>query len=613
MKLPGRSQRASLSLAAGLFVLLGVLATLQYRWLGQVSEAELQRMRASLYTAAAHFADDFDREIARVFISFETNPSSAPDQDTVRLARQYTEWLSTSPYPRLIRDLFVARGQEGHEFELQRFDPASSRLEPVAWPVELDSVRQRMQTQERRWPTWAGGPPRGSLIVPEVPALLVPLSRFSAAAPDEAVPPPRHVVIVGLDLDYIRTALFPALAARYFSSPKGLDEVITVVQRDDSKSPIYRSDTGTASPIGPGDASAELLSLRRVGEFRSVSQDAGPAPQRAAAPEGGPDRFSSPRPADRIAGPPPFPFSRTSARSGHWRLVVTQRSESLEAAVARLRRRNLAVGFGILAVLAASVAMISVSARQAQRLAHQQIEFVAGVTHELNTPLTVIRSAAQNLADGVVAQPGQVRRYGSLIESEGRRLSEMVTRVLEFAGMQSARSAYRLRPVPIEPVLDEALANCRGAMEQNDFRIEKVVPSGLPPVLADPAALARALQNLIENAMKYGAAQRWVQIRAAAAVVRGLPGVAITVEDRGSGISDGDLPHIFEPFYRGKNAIAGAVAGSGLGLSLVKHIVDGHGGLVTVTSNTGATGTSFTLSLRAATGPAAPEPAQTEP
>jgi signal transduction histidine kinase len=238
--------------------------------------------------------------------------------------------------------------------------------------------------------------------------------------------------------------------------------------------------------------------------------------------------------------------------------------------------------------------------QRAQRLARLQIEFVAGVTHELNTPLTAIRSAGQNLAAGVVAEPGQVRRYGNLIESEGRRLSDMVGQALELAGIQSGRRVYHPRPVEVRDVVDGALQDCRWLLQEKSIEVEKDVDRDLPLVLADPSALRRAVQNLVENAIKYGGRAGWIGVRA-----RQAPSgqVEITVSDRGPGIRREDLPHLFKPFFRGRDAAAGGIPGSGLGLSLVNHIAEAHGGRVTVAAGAsgaaGSGGSAFTLSLPA--------------
>ena len=276
--------------------------------------------------------------------------------------------------------------------------------------------------------------------------------------------------------------------------------------------------------------------------------------------------------------------------------MIKHRDGSLEAAVAHVRFHNLGISLGILALLGAAMAMIMVTTQRAQRLARQQIEFVAGVTHELNTPLTAVRSAGQNLADGVVSDPAQVRRYGTLIANEGRRLSDMVAQALEFAGIQSGRRAYHLRPVEVAEIVDDALQDSRWLLQEKGIELEREVEPDLPAVLADAAALRRAVQNLVENAVKHGGAGGWIGVRAR----RAASGqVEITVADRGPGIAAEDLPHLFEPFFRGRNAAVGNIPGSGLGLSLVRHIAESHGGRIAVDTVVGQ-GSAFTLRLPAA-------------
>src|SRR5262249_61362906 len=148
------------------------------------------------------------------------------------------------------------------------------------------------------------------------------------------------------------------------------------------------------------------------------------------------------------------------------------------------------------------------ASRRAQRLATQQMEFVAGVSHELRTPLAVICSAAENLADGVIDSRDQIKRYGGLIRDEGRRLTGMVEQVLEFAGAQSGQKNYELRTTELSQVIEDAITACRLQLAGGDFEIERKIASHLPTVKADAAALSRAIQNLLSNAMKYGGDSR---------------------------------------------------------------------------------------------------------
>jgi signal transduction histidine kinase len=250
---------------------------------------------------------------------------------------------------------------------------------------------------------------------------------------------------------------------------------------------------------------------------------------------------------------------------GAWRITAVHRAGSLDAAVAQLRHRNLLICFGILAVLVASIGIVVVSAARAQRLARQQMEFVSAVSHELRTPLAVICSAGENLADGVVRDPDRLKSYGKVVRDEGRRLTEMIDRALD---------AFE---IPIR---------------ENGFTVERRIPEDVPPVMAEPVSLTRAVHNLISNAIKYAGEERWIGL----SVFTEGQWLKLAVQDRGPGISSADLPHIFEPFYRGRYAVEGQIHGSGLGLSLVKEAVEQHNGQIHVASNPG-TGSTFCISL----------------
>jgi signal transduction histidine kinase len=276
---------------------------------------------------------------------------------------------------------------------------------------------------------------------------------------------------------------------------------------------------------------------------------------------------------------------------GRWRLVLRHKLGSVERAVEAALVRNLAVAFSVLGVLGASVVLIAASARRSRALAEQQMEFVAAVSHELRTPLAVIRSAGENLADGVVSDPPQVKRYGGIVRDEGLRLSEMVEQVLSFAGAD-ARSREQ-EPVDLVSVAERALA-AEGTGIERDFAAE------LPRARGDAAAIERAIRNLIGNARKY-AGEAAIGLRLESRPESSPPSVAIVVWDHGPGIDPEERGRLFEPFFRGKNARDAQMPGSGLGLAVVRRIAESLGGRVDVESVPGR-GAAFTLLLEAAPG-----------
>jgi signal transduction histidine kinase len=394
------------------------------------------------------------------------------------------------------------------------------------------------------------------------------------------------LLFVQLDPAFLREDLFPRLAEAHFG-PLAQSEFEVAVLRRTDRSAVYAS----APRAGTGG--------RRSGEVERTL--------------GGPGGRPGRRPGDHPGGRPPggrpgadVPSDRATREQprppddeGPFLLLARHRGGSLEQAVARVRRNNLALGLGVLFLLGATAVLLAAGAQRARRLARQQMEFVAGVTHELNTPLAAIRSAGQNLADGIVTDPAQVRRYGGLIEKEGGRLTALVAQVLDFAGIEAGGRAYASDPVAVDDVVDAVLRDHRLVLEQAGMAVERDVAPGLPRLAGDAAALRRALANLVANAAKFAASGRWLAVRAAGSADGRR--VVLRVEDRGPGIAREERGRVFEPFHRGAAAESNATPGAGLGLSLVRHVVAAHGGSVRIEGREGG-GTAVVVEL-----PAAPE------
>src|SRR5262249_51351723 len=207
------------------------------------------------------------------------------------------------------------------------------------------------------------------------------------------------------------------------------------------------------------------------------------------------------------------PSSAELNRGSRWQIVVNHRAGSLDAEVTEARNSNLITSFGILSLLAISTIIIIVISRRAQSLARKQMDFVAGVSHEFRTPLAVIHAISENLADGLITDGQQVEQCGLVIRNDVRRLAGMVEQVLELAGAFSGKSLYQFQPVDVPELLEDVLARYP-MFAPDQWSIEKQIEPGLPAVMADPAALASAVRNLIDNAVKYGAAGHWIRIKA---------------------------------------------------------------------------------------------------
>jgi signal transduction histidine kinase len=281
-----------------------------------------------------------------------------------------------------------------------------------------------------------------------------------------------------------------------------------------------------------------------------------------------------------------------SLNDSEWRLGVEHIAGSIDAFIRGERNRNLAIGFGIYLLLLGSIIAIVYSSLRAKAFAQRQIDFVSSVSHEFRTPLAVIYSAGENLADGVTRDEEQVSRYGNLIKGEGRKLSAMVEQILEFAGAQSRKKQHNLADGDVSAAVAKALADSEPLLKEGGFEVEASMAGSLPNAQIDREAIETAVRNLIQNAVKYSNGTRWLKV----STENGGGSIKIIVEDGGIGIAASDRKKIFEPFYRAKDVVDAQIHGNGLGLSLVKEIAEAHGGKVSVESNAGK-GSKFTMSL----------------
>ncbi len=607
MKRPPKESIVTISVATALGAILLVLAVLQYQWSGRISQAERERLESSLRTAMTQFRQEFTREVQRLAQACQLPPASVAARDWQGYAERMDDWIRTAPEAQLVGNVYLWVSGSNSGAQLLRLNRESRRFDQVPWPSSLDRVRERyapiFARPIRSVPEFR---PFAWRMVPDIPLLLSPLVELSAA--DSSPPPNLHLVgllMVEMNLNFLRAEFLPELAQRCFGGVERSAYQVAVISGRDPGTVIYGSDPA----LPPGAFAAPDARVSLLGDPRALF------PRRA----GGPRREAEGPRNEGLSEPqaPPQPGFE-AARQGRlrywplilpvndgqaWELVAKHRQGSLEAATAGLRRRALAVSFGILLLLALSVGMIIAYTRRAQRLAQLQMDFVAGVSHELRTPLAVICSAGDNLADGVVPNStDQVRKYGQLIRKEGRQLAAMVEQILQFAGDRSGLRHYDLRPARVTEAIEAALEKARPVIEMSGFTVERHIEPALPPVRIDIEAFSQALQNLINNAIKYSGDSRWLSLTAAAARTRRGEEVQVIVEDRGMGIAAADLPHIFDPFYRGSAAAAGQIHGTGLGLYTARTAIVAMGGTVRVRSAPGK-GSAFTMHIPAISEP----------
>lgn len=254
------------------------------------------------------------------------------------------------------------------------------------------------------------------------------------------------------------------------------------------------------------------------------------------------------------------------------------------------------IGLVAMVILVATIAGLRYATRQLE-LAHLKSSFVSNVTHELKTPIALIRLAAETLQLRRFSTPAEGDSFLAGIVRETRRLQQLVDNILDFARLEAGQARLRLEPVDLAQLVRETVEDFRPRLEQQGFRLETDLPEGLPPVPGDAAMLQHCVLNLLDNALKYSRERREVKVWAG----ERDGAVAASVSDRGIGIAPADQKHIFEKFVRVETGLVHDVKGAGLGLSLVHQIVRAHGGRVELVSSPGE-GSTFTIVLPRADG-----------
>jgi len=564
-----------------------VLAVLQYVWLGELSRGERVRLQGGLQSSVQRLSQEFNSELSTAVASLRPSSEAIEEAGAPQAyGIQWARWREGAQQPALLRRAGLAV-PKGESLELFLLDDGQEEYAAAPWPKEWEGMRENLlrRLRERR-----GGP-----MVDSNSALLE-VPRFGRSGDGPGPGTEQEWLIVEVDMNFIRTTYLPGLLARHIGT--GIPIHARIHDRFDPAATIFETGPATAHPAGQkAEASAGLLDANRfeMGRFRG-----GPPP-----PEGG-GRKGGKKKSDRAffrGGPPPPPdFNR-----GRWQLDVGYADGSLDTIVERIRWRNLGISAAILGLMLLTAVTLVRFSRQQHQLAELQMNFVAGVSHELRTPLTVIRTAAFNLRGRVAANPAQVERYGSLIQDESEKLTALVEQVLRFSSARAGHAVGERSPVAVEGVIEESLQSRRLGGTGSRITVEKNLEAGLPLVMADELALKHAIQNLLDNAVKYGTENsEWIGVTARRVSDAKGEAVEVKISDRGPGIPAEEQGEIFNAFFRGRRAQQDQIHGTGLGLNLVKKIVEAHDGAIRVESEPGH-GAAFILRI-----PAAPAELQDE-
>ncbi len=277
-----------------------------------------------------------------------------------------------------------------------------------------------------------------------------------------------------------------------------------------------------------------------------------------------------------------------------WQVNVTLVSaEELTAAVARRRSLELALVGSSWLVVIVGLTVVLVAAARERKLSNLKSDFVANVSHELKTPLSLVRMFGELLQSGRVENDEKRQQYLQIIVSESERLGALIENVLDFAKVERGKAAYQFAPASVKDVVSRAVEACRVRAQREKVELLLEQSDDMPAVEIDERAIEIAVINLVDNALKYAPDGQRVVIK-----TQNRKGyVEIRVNDEGPGIPVEDRKRIFDRFERGRGAQAKQIRGSGIGLALVKHIAEAHGGRAYCESAE-PRGSSFVLTIK---------------
>ena len=602
---------------SGMVVLLAVLAFLQYRWTNEATAASEMRIGAELESFMMKWHSDLYGEFSAICTAMQVGPDSGARDTWNDYLERYVEWNNAPLHeslpnvyrnPDLVQSVYIWDTNLDAKAQLFHLNAEKKQIEIAEVPENLRTLLDRLRahstslsTSLRVWQLPQQGDKTSSEMAQvsnspgvatntgwqfdeNVPAIVHPIFQRDVRSLNSQSPVDWMVIV--LDLNALRKRILPDLATRYFGGLDGLDYKVAVVAKGAQPAVIYSSDPG----FGIQDVDRADASLYIFGSPNEAAQGHSKARK---------SRSLRSTEWHNFHGSVWFPVIEYESHPRPWILVIQHRAGPLLNVINGVRQKNLAMSAFLLLLLALTMALLTMAGIRAQKFTKLQMDFVASVSHELRTPLTAIFSAAENIKDGVIHDKSDLADYGSMVMGQSRQLMEYVDRILLFASIRSGKDRYNIRPLQIAEILQRVRKNLASLIIQESCIIEETVAPDLPCVLGDLFAVCGCLENLITNAIKYSGIDRRIRIAASLQPTENGQEVAISIQDRGIGIHSSELKHIFEPFYRSPAATLAQIHGTGLGLSVCKHLAEAMGGRLSVKSEVGA-GSVFTLHLLAA-------------
>lgn len=276
----------------------------------------------------------------------------------------------------------------------------------------------------------------------------------------------------------------------------------------------------------------------------------------------------------------------------NWKAAVGLKNTDLDYLARQSFLHSLGATVLVVVFLLGGLALIVRATDREARLAQAKSNFVANVSHELKTPLALLSLFSEILELGRVKNEDKKIEYYRIIREESRRLNKMIDNILDFSKIEAGRKTYNFVHSDMAEVIENVISSYRYQIKNSGFEVQTNIQPDLPPVLIDSDAMAQAISNLVDNAMKYSREVKQLSIKTETLG----SDLSIEIADHGIGIPRAEQAKVFEKFYRVGNGLVHDVKGSGLGLALVKHIIEAHNGTISVESDVGK-GSRFTILL----------------
>lgn len=524
--------------------LLVMLALNQFQWLQELQKREQKRIQYSMITSAQALTERLQEEILFLpsllhFREEDRNAISAV------LAERYQFWTYYALSPSMIKAIYLV-------------DKSTNAT--MIWNGEAFIASSKEEAELDDY--------RNDVLEVKTPVFLGRDSRFN--------------FICVFDRQIIIDEVIPAIAQQTLDSTDIYAYRIIDTMTQDV---IYGSESPFASP----DLEVPLLENLRVPLYRD-------APNAMVFP--GDDIGSFDFIKERSKIDPDAPKDALDTRAFRsFILQIANQDGSLVLLSRKATVQNALLSFGVVVILGLLMIALAEASRRSASLAKSQQEFIATITHELKTPLAVISSAAQNLADGLIKDQKKAEQYGTMIRKEASRLGVSIEHFLLYS---NTASLSRMKPVlcDVSELVETSLKFTEEDRTRLQFRTEVIIPDEPLFVLGDRIALESVFQNLAHNIIRHASSGKYMGIIVSAETANknNERSVVIKFRDRGPGIPSKEQKSIFEPFVRGAAAIAGQIPGNGIGLNLVKRIVTLNGGTISLESKTDA-GSTFTVSL----------------